>query len=200
VGATALEDSMNRAQGSATRRAAVFFDRDGVLNLDHGYVGNVERFEWIEGAPEAVRLVNQSGRLAFVVTNQSGVARGFFDEADVQAVHAHMQRELRGIGAHVDEFRYCAHHPHGSVARYVCDCGCRKPRPGMIVDLIARWNVDPAASLMIGDKPSDLEAARAAGVPAAHYTGGNLAEVLARYLEGGSETSQPPREQPRAEG
>ncbi|WP_338424236.1 HAD-IIIA family hydrolase [Sphingopyxis kveilinensis] len=151
------------------RRPAVFFDRDGVLNVDHGHVGSVDRFEWMPGAIDAIRAVNDAGWFAFVVTNQAGVAKGYYDEQSVQVLHRHMQSELRRAGAHVDEFRYCPHHPEGSVADYSMLCADRKPGPGMILDLLERWPVDAGQSFLVGDKESDIEAARRASIRAVLY-------------------------------
>ena len=164
------------------RRPAVFFDRDGVLNHDHGYVGDRTRFEWIEGAKDGVRAVNTRGALAFLVTNQSGVARGFYDEASVRRLHQAIEAELRDAGAHLDEIIYCPHLADASVAAYRKDCGCRKPKPGMILALMERWPVDRDRSVMIGDKESDLEAARAAGIRGVLYRGGPLADIVAQAL------------------
>ena len=167
---------------SQPRRGAIFFDRDGVLNVDRGYVGKLDRFEWIEGAPQAIGLANRRGFLVFVVTNQSGIARGYYDEASVEALHAHMRRELSFIDAHIDEFRYCPHFPGGRPP-YAVDCDCRKPKPGMIVDLLSRWDVDPDRSLLVGDKESDIEAAIAAGIRGRRFRGGNLRSFLSNILE-----------------
>ena len=156
------------------RRGAVFFDRDGVLNVDHGHVGSVDRFEWIEGARRAVRLVNDANYYVFVVTNQAGVAKGYYGEADVQALHAHIQAELNTVGAHVDAFRYSPYHIDGSVADYARASDCRKPKPGMILDLMENWQVDSARSVLIGDKGSDMAAAAAAGIRGVMFTSGAL--------------------------
>ena len=165
------------------RRPAVFFDRDGVLNVDCGYVGSVDRFVWLTGAREAVRLANVRGFLVFVVTNQSGVARGLYDEASVRALHDHMQAELGAIGGHVDEFCYCPHLPDAERSEYALDCDCRKPKPGMICNLVARWRVDADRSLLIGDKQCDMDAAAGAGVRGKMFAGGDLAAFLAAALD-----------------
>ena len=153
-----------------------------MLNVDHGFVAEIGRFEWMPGAKEAVRFANGAGRLVFVVTNQSGVARGLYDEAAVLGLHAHMQDELAAAGARIDAFRYCPHHPEGRRTRYAMECGCRKPKPGMLLDLIETFGVDAGASLMIGDRASDLEAGAAAGVPSVLFEGGDLAEFVRARL------------------
>lgn len=160
------------------RRAAVFFDRDGVLNEDSGYVSRPEHLRWLPGARECVRTVNDSGRFAFVVTNQSGVARGYYDEDAIAAFHAGMQCQMLAVGAHIDAFAFCPHHPDGTVARYARSCDCRKPMPGMVLHLLARWPVRRQGSILIGDRPSDLAAAEAAGISGRLYSGGDLRQML----------------------
>jgi D,D-heptose 1,7-bisphosphate phosphatase len=167
---------------ASLRRGAVFFDRDGVLNVDHGYTHRWEDFDWIEGAVEAVKAVNDRGLFAFLITNQSGVARGYYEEAAIHVLHDQMQAALRARGAHVDDIRYCPHHPQGTLAQYTCDCDWRKPGAGMIKDLAARWPVDLSNSRLIGDKPSDLAAAAAAGISSTLFTGGRLDRVISDLL------------------
>nr|WP_249780680.1 HAD-IIIA family hydrolase [Bradyrhizobium sp. dw_78] len=164
------------------RRPAVFFDRDGVLNHDSGYTFEPNKLQWIEGAREAVKAVNDAGYFAFVVTNQSGVARGFYQESHVQALHRWMADEMAVIGAHIDAFEYCPDHPDGTVERYRRVSKRRKPAPGMITDLMARFPVNTADSLLIGDKEGDLQAARAAGVLGYLFSGGNLEVFVKRHL------------------
>jgi D,D-heptose 1,7-bisphosphate phosphatase len=164
------------------RRPAVFFDRDGVLNHDTGYTFEAGKLQWIEGAREAVKAVNDAGCFAFVVTNQSGVARGFYEESHVHALHRWMADEMATIGAHIDAFEYCPDHPDGTVERYSRVSIRRKPGPGMITDLLGRFSVNTDDSILIGDKPSDLEAARAAGLQGHLFSGGNLEAFVRMHL------------------
>ena len=164
------------------RRPAVFFDRDGVLNHDSGYTFEAGKLQWIEGAREAVKAVNDAGCFAFVVTNQSGVARGFYEESHVHALHRWMADEMAAIGAHIDAFEYCPDHPDGTVERYRRDNIRRKPGPGMITDLLGRFPVNTDDSILIGDKPSDLEAARAAGLQGHLFSGGSLEAFVRMHL------------------
>ena len=163
-------------------RPAVFFDRDGVINQDRGYVGDASRFAFLPGAIGAVKAANRHGALAFLVTNQSGVARGYYTEADLATLHRHMIREMARDGAHFDAIRYCPHLSDAPVPAYRCDCACRKPKPGMILDLLACWPADPARSVLIGDKPSDVEAARAAGIRGVLYRGESLGDLVEALL------------------
>ena len=166
-------------QEATKRRAAVIFDRDGVLNVDHGYVGDMSRLEWIAGARPAVRRVNQAGALAIVATNQSGVARGYFSEADVARLHDAMQTELAAEGARIDAFYMCPFFAEAAAPEYAHpDHPDRKPNPGMILRAIADWSIDPTRALMIGDKASDMEAARRAGITGALFAGGDLDAFL----------------------
>lgn len=164
------------------RRPAVFFDRDGVLNHDSGYTYKIEDFRWMDGAAQAIRMLNDLGWYVFVVTNQAGVARGYYGEAEVQKLHAWMNEDLYRIGAHIDDFRYCPHHVEGTVEEYTRACTCRKPEPGMILDLIDCWPMDIQRSVLIGDKESDMEAAKAAGVKGVKYTDGNISKVIRNYI------------------
>jgi D,D-heptose 1,7-bisphosphate phosphatase len=160
------------------QRPAVFFDRDGVLNENLGWVGSPDRFHWLPGAKEALRLVNNSGAHAFLVTNQAGVARGFYTEEDVDALHRHMMKECLAFGATIDDVRYCPHHPEATVERYRRASEWRKPRPGMLLDLLRAWRVDPQRAVLVGDMESDIEAAQAAHIEGYRYIGGNLLEFV----------------------
>jgi D-glycero-D-manno-heptose 1,7-bisphosphate phosphatase len=169
------------APGNAPR-PAVFFDRDGTINVDKGYVYRPDDLVFMPGATAAVKRVNDLGWYAFLVTNQSGVARGYFGESDVLAFHAHMQSQLGAAGARFDDIRYCPHHPQGTVAAFTRACDCRKPKPGMIRDLMRHWPVIPGESFVVGNSDSDMEAARGAGLRGIRYDGGNLDDLLAAHL------------------
>jgi D-glycero-D-manno-heptose 1,7-bisphosphate phosphatase len=164
------------------RRPAVFLDRDGTLNHDIGYVHRVADFRWFPGAVNAIRRLNDSGYYVFLVTNQSGVARGIYDETAIHGLHHWMNEELRAAGAHFDDIRYCPHHPQGSIAAYRTACSCRKPAPGMLLDLMSVWPVIREASLMIGDKESDAAAGSAAGIASAIVPAGGLEDFVGQLL------------------
>jgi D-glycero-D-manno-heptose 1,7-bisphosphate phosphatase len=161
----------------------VFFDRDGVLNRDIGYLHRSEEFEWLEGAKAAIRLCNDAGYFVFVVTNQAGVARGYYDENDVKKLHAWMGIELAQQGAYIDAFEYCPHHPDGVRPDYRRTCRRRKPESGMILDLLARWPVDKDISFLIGNTQSDLDAAAGAGLQSHLYQNGDLAAFVGARLK-----------------
>ena len=148
----------------ASPNRAVFLDRDGVLNVEVDYLYRREDFVWIPGAPEAIRRLNDAGLLTLVVTNQAGVARGFYTEADVHRLHAFMQAELAAYGAHIDAFYYSPFHPEGTVEAYRRVTDCRKPGTLLFEQAIAEWQVDPARSFLVGDKESDIEPGRRLGL------------------------------------
>ena len=161
-------------------RPALFLDRDGVLNEDQGFVYRWEDFRWIAGARATVAAFNRAGWLVIVVTNQSGVGRGFYTEDDVHALHARMGEDLAADGGHIDAFYHAPHHPEAPLDAYRHpDPPDRKPNPGMLLRALADWPIDREASLLIGDKPSDLEAALRAGVRGLLFPGGDLAAFLA---------------------
>jgi D-glycero-D-manno-heptose 1,7-bisphosphate phosphatase len=164
------------------KRPALLLDRDGTLNVDHGYVGTIERFEWIPGAKAAVRRATEAGWHVFVVTNQSGVARGLYDEAAVADLHRWMCEEIRREGGNIDDIRYCPYHTDGTVDAYRRESDWRKPAPGMILDLMRAWELAPERCLMVGDQPTDIAAAEAAGIASFHFPGGNLDRAIAPLI------------------
>jgi D-glycero-D-manno-heptose 1,7-bisphosphate phosphatase len=145
-------------------RPAVFLDRDGTLNEDRGYVGFSKDLVWLPGAIEAVRRLNQAGFVVIVVTNQAGVARGYYAEADVVALHEHMDRDLAAGGARVDAWYYSPYHIAGIVPAYAIEHADRKPGTGMFERAIQEHSVDPSVSYVVGDKVSDLVPGRSLGM------------------------------------
>jgi D-glycero-D-manno-heptose 1,7-bisphosphate phosphatase len=164
------------------RRPAAFFDRDGVINVDHGYVHTIDRLDLVTGAADALAACRAAGYLVFIVTNQSGVARGFFDEAALARFHDHLRARLAEGGGTIDDLRYCPHLEDAALPAYRRACDWRKPGPGMILDLARAWEVDLAQSFLVGDKPSDMAAADAAGVRGFLFEGGDLSAFVAAIL------------------
>lgn len=152
----------------AVGRKAAFLDRDGVINKDKAYVHRWEDFEFVPGAIDGMRRLQDAGYALVIVTNQSGLARGYYTEAQYQALTEALQQELAGQGVKLDGVYHCPHHPKGSVPELAIDCDCRKPGPGLLLQAARELGLSLAESLMVGDKPSDMEAARAAGVGRAY--------------------------------
>ena len=145
-------------------RRAVFIDRDGTISEEVGYINHPSRFRVFPYAAAAIKHLNDAGWLAIVVTNQAGVARGYFSEDMIQTVHAEMTKELENGGARLDAVYYCSHHPSVGEPPYRFDCDCRKPKPGLISRAARDFDIDLAGSWMVGDRYSDVELARNAGV------------------------------------
>ncbi len=148
---------------SDNKRRAVFLDRDGTINIEKEYLHCPEDLEFIPGAPEAIARLNRAGFLVIVVTNQSGVARGYFSVDDVNRLHQVLQQQLADEGAHIDAFYLCPHHPDKGLDSYRIDCDCRKGKPGMLMQAAVEWDIELSTSFMVGDKESDLLAGIAAG-------------------------------------
>lgn len=158
---------------------AVIFDRDGVLNEDYGYAYEPEKLVWIPGAQAAIRRVNAAGGLVLIATNQSGIGRGYYSEAQMHAFHAEMRRQLAETGGRIDRIYFCPFHEDAAEDRYRhADHPDRKPNPGMVLRALADFGVSPASALMIGDKQADVQAANAAGVDGYLYAGGDLDAFL----------------------
>ena len=161
---------------------AVFFDRDGTLNVDIHYLHRPEDFIWTPDAPNAIRHLNECGILTIVVTNQSGVARGYYPEADVRRLHDWMNEELKKEGAHLDALFYCPHHTEGKIPEYTKACNCRKPATGMIDAACAKYHIDRTRAVLIGDSESDMECAKRARLRGVRYEGGSLLDVVEQVL------------------
>ncbi|MBC7768795.1 MAG: HAD-IIIA family hydrolase, partial [Phycisphaerales bacterium] len=176
--------SAARAQFAETmRRPAILFDRDGTLIVDEGYTYKLEDLRWQPGAIEAIRTANDAGTLAIVVTNQSGVARGLYSEAEMRRFHAHMQTELAKHGAHIDAFYHCPHHGEGSIPAFThADHPDRKPNPGMLRRALLEWPIDPARAFVVGDTELDTQAAAAAGLRSARVAPGELLGAVKHAL------------------
>jgi D-glycero-D-manno-heptose 1,7-bisphosphate phosphatase len=170
-----------------TLRRAAFLDRDGVLNEDSGYVCRPEDFRWLPGTFEALAALQAAGHALVVVTNQSGIGRGLYDEAQYQALTRWMREDLRTHGLELAGVYHCPHHPDASVSAYRRACDCRKPAPGMILRAAGDLGLDLAASCLFGDRASDVAAGRAAGVGHCAQVGTDgappsLAEAVSQWL------------------
>lgn len=135
----------------------MFIDRDGTLNVEKDYLYKISDFEFVPGAPEAVRLLNEHGFKVIVISNQSGIARGFYTPNDVHILHDHIQRELRKEKAHIDAFFYCPHHPEGAIEEFRKDCECRKPKPGMVLKAVEKFKLALEDCFVVGDHLSDVK-------------------------------------------
>ncbi|MBE0575126.1 MAG: D-glycero-beta-D-manno-heptose 1,7-bisphosphate 7-phosphatase [Desulfuromonadales bacterium] len=142
---------------------AIFLDRDGTINVEKDYLHKVEDFEFLPGTPQAIKRLKDGGFLVIVVSNQSGIGRGYFDEQAVETLHEHIQAELAAYGTSIDAFYFCPHHPEHGLDHYKVDCDCRKGAPGMLLQAAEDYNIDLPRSFMIGDKLADIEAGERAG-------------------------------------
>lgn len=152
--------------GASPPRRALFLDRDGVININHGYVHAPESTEWVPGIFELVADAHARGYLPIVATNQAGIARGYYDEAAFLAYTAWMHAQFERRGTPLLATFWCPHHAEAGSGAYRVECACRKPRPGMLLAAIERFAIDPGNSLMVGDKDGDVAAALAAGITA----------------------------------
>lgn len=172
-------------------QAAVFLDRDGTINEEVGYLDRLEKLRLIPGAAGAIRRLNAGGFKTVVVTNQSGIARGLFDEAFLTALHARLDELLRAEGAFLDRFYICPHHATEGQGAYLRACDCRKPAPGLLLRAVKELRLDPRRSFMVGDTLRDIEAGSRAGMRGILVRTGYGEAELARLADGGFPSSLP---------
>ncbi len=163
-------------------RPAVFLDRDGVINLDKEYVYKISDFEWVEDSKEAIKYIKNKGFFVFVVTNQSGISRGYYDEKDVEKLHAYINSELLKIDTLVDEFFYSPFHPNIKNDKYEKFKNLRKPNIGMLEIAVKKWPVIIKDSFLIGDKDSDIECANNFGIEGFLYKEGSLLNFVKEII------------------
>lgn len=183
---------IGRSELSGTRvKAAVFLDRDGVINVDEGYTYKPETLRFVDGAPQAIRRLNDMGYYVFVVTNQSGVARGYYTLKDVDRFHRKVQDRLAIQGAHIDCFYVAPYHPDGIISGFNIEHSDRKPNPGMLLRAMDEWPIIKDRSFLIGDKASDVDAAKGANVQGYLFDGKNLDDFVQAILSASDASSVP---------
>ena len=181
-----IPDDLRRAEQelpALLKRRALFLDRDGTINIDYGWVGSRQRWEFVAGADHAIQMATDAGWHVFIVTNQSGIARGYYDVADVDELHAWVSDTVRQRGGTIDDVRIAPQHPSAIRPEFRADSDWRKPKPGMLLDLLRVWRLDPRCCVLVGDQLTDIEAAEAAGMPGYRFTGGNLADFVVPLLK-----------------
>ncbi len=146
-----------------TLRPAVFLDRDGTINEQMGYINHICRFQLLFGAAEAIKKLNDAGIPVVIISNQSGLARGYFPETLLDEVHEKMRGLLAEKGAHVDGIYFCPHHPEAKEKRFRAVCNCRKPKPGLVLEAAKQLDLDPERSYVVGDRWSDIKTAANCG-------------------------------------
>ena len=162
---------------------AVFFDRDGVINEDYGYVGSIEQFEFIDGVFSALNELKKQGFLLILVTNQSGIARGMYTESDFCRVTSYMQQVLRLHGCGFNGVYYCPHHPEAQIPAYRVDCDCRKPKAGLFFQAEKDFNIDLTQSIVIGDSERDTKAGEVAGCKTLLFLQTNKSNALSYQIK-----------------
>ena len=164
----------------------VFLDRDGVINLsnlNNGYVGSLKHFRWVPGAVKAIKYLNDKNYKVVVVTNQSGVARGFFSIKDVKTIHSYIQKKLKENDAKIDKFYFCPFHKNGIIKKYKKNSSLRKPNIGMFRLAQKRWNIDNNNSFMIGDQKTDIEFAKRAKIKGYLFNEKNLYKFIKKIFK-----------------
>lgn len=163
------------------KKPAVFLDRDGVLNIDKGYVYKISDFEWTLDSKEAIQFMKNSGYFIFIITNQSGLSRGYYNEKDVDILHNYINEELSKVNTSIDDFFYSPYHPDIENVKYQELKNLRKPNTGMLEQAVEKWPVNIKRSFLIGDKKTDLECADNFGIRGYLYEGGSLLKFI-KYI------------------
>ena len=164
-------------------RKALFLDRDGVININHGYVHTPALTDWVDGIFDLVAHAQAAGFALVVVTNQAGIARGYYDEAGFERYTRWMHGYFARHGTPLLATYHCPHHPEAGLGELKVACGCRKPAPGMLLQAARDWEIDLSRSVLVGDQPSDIEAATRAGAGAAFLLGGAGFGAVMRWLD-----------------
>lgn len=160
------------------KKPAIFLDRDGVINEDSGYVGQVDKVKLLPFVTETLRSFKKRGYLLFVISNQSGVARGYFTEEEVRAVNQHIDTLTESM---IDKFLFCPHHPSGKIEQYSVSCNCRKPKTGLVEQIMQEYSIDLDRSYFVGDKVSDMQCAAASGLKGVRITTDLCKDAHANY-------------------
>jgi len=168
------------------KQPAIFIDRDGVINVDHGYVGKVDDFHFINGVINACKNLKEKGYLLVVITNQSGIARGYYTETQFNLLTQWMDWSFANEGVELDGIYYCPHHYQEGIGEYKIECDCRKPKPGLIVNAAAELNLDLSRSILVGDTVTDIQAGISAGIKENYLvkTGKNITDEGANIANG----------------
>lgn len=139
------------------KRKAVFLDRDGTINVDKNYLYKIDEFEYLPGVKDGLKILQEEGYLLVIVTNQSGIARGYYSEEDYLKLNEWMLKDMEQSGIHITDSFYCPHHPEALIEKYRCECNCRKPQLGLYLEAMKKYKIDFEQSYVIGDKLRDLE-------------------------------------------
>ena len=161
---------------------AIFLDRDNTLIIDEGYGYEIEKFQWVSGAPLALSAFRRAGIPVFIVTNQGGIGRGLFTLEAMHLFHEYLHKMARSVGGEIKDIAYCPHHPLAVTAALKTPCRCRKPEPGLLFDLANKWQLDLGQSIMIGDRDSDVEAGQRAGCHSYLFDGDDLNQLAKQII------------------
>ena len=165
-----------------TLTPAIFLDRDNTLTIDEGNTFEIEKFQWVTGAPLALSAFKEVGLPVFIVTNQGGIGRGFFTLNDMRLFHQHLQKMAQSVGGEIKDIAYCPHHPLAVTKALKTPCRCRKPEPGLFFDLARKWQLDLCRSVMIGDRNSDVVAGQRAGCHSYLFDGHDLNQLAQQII------------------